>query len=138
MTLENTMTEKGIYKLYQHASVNTKTEFLKHLELKQNVVFVASLSDQIEMNKLCASAVLATIPFNDGSKLAHFQFTFNKLSDDTIKQIFYSVIDHTETTNNIPKYNNSKAKLRARVDNKIININIWRIDVLPMFQIEIY
>lgn len=138
MTEERTITKIGIYQLLQHASVNDKTEFLKHLELKQNVVFVSSLNDQIEMNKLCSSsAVLKTIPLNDG-KSAHFQFTFNNLSNVILKKIFYSVIDHSESSGNLPEYFNSHSKFRTTINNKIFYINIWRVDVSPLFQVEIY
>lgn len=132
------ITKNGTYELYQHASVNNKTEFLKHLELKQNVVFAASINDQIEMSKLCTSAVLKTIPFNDG-KLAHFQFTFKKLSDKILKEIFYSVINHSESSGKLPKDIYFKEMLQTTIDNKTIYINVWRIDMLlPIFQIEIY
>lgn len=118
MKEETAITNKGIYHLYNHASVNDKTEFLKHLELKQNVVFVSSLNDKIKMNKLCtSSAVLKTIPLNDG-KSAHFQFTFNNLSNDILKQIFYSVIDHSESSDNLPKHIYSKEKLQTTINNK--------------------
>jgi hypothetical protein len=137
MIQETKITKIGTYKLYQYASVNNKAEFLNHLALKQNVVFVASLSDHAEMKKLCTSASLTTTPLNDG-KHAHFKFSFHKLSDDILKNIFYSVINAYEENQKLPKYENTKVMSQISIDTGIININVWRVDKLPHFEIEIF
>lgn len=53
-----------------------RAEFLKHLQLKQNVVYVAPIINQIAMTQICTNSTLTILPIDNN--VADFQFTFKK------------------------------------------------------------
>lgn len=146
------ITNKGFYQLEEHASVESKTEFLKHFNLNQNVVFTASSNDQNEMHELKfkSSAILTTIPLEDGIN-NHFYFTFKKLSINILSQIFQSAIKHIELDDKLPKSYDYPVNWQITFDKTVYNIKIWKVDtcphlnfnywvyyILPNFIVEIY
>lgn len=148
MKEEIAITNKGIYQLYNHASVNNQSELLEHLNLKQNVVYVAYLTDENKnkMKKLNTGANLTVTPLPN-SQLADFQFTFYTFPDNTLNKMFHAVINHCETSGKLPKINNAKATIKAVINATPFYANIWKTDSslfnlfsfnLPIFAVEIY
>lgn len=133
-----TMTsEKGFYQLKQHTNAGSKTEFLKHLNLNQNVVFTAPKNKVNEMLKLKFKhgADLTIFPLEDGIS-NHFYFRFKTVSIYILAGIFESAIQHIEFNNALPKCSHQSTSWPITEAKIVYNIKIRKVDSFPELNIS--
>lgn len=146
------ITKKGFYQLKQHTNAGSKTEFLKYLNLNQNVVFTAPNNKAEEMLKLKFKhdADLIIFPLEDGIS-NHYYFTFKRVSVYILAEVFESAFDHIELNNALPKCSHQPISWQITWDKIVYNIKIRKVDsflglyisckqtnALPKFIVEIF